>query len=304
MGDVFYDLIIQKDLSKITSIKNGTSYLPPTKLDFGGSGNIAVGLNRLGGSAKFIGKAGTDFLGELYQTNLTEEGVNAKMFFDPIHPTGVTLSFVDSSGERSFLVSRGANDFLLPKEINQCGNEIKKSKYVFISGYSLVNCPQRDAIIKAVEIAKTSDTKIVFDPSTYNLIGHERAVFESFVDLCDVITLNLAEAQAFTTHNVIEDIARYLSKRVSLIALRMGEEGCLIITPDKKFKCPSNKVTCVDSTGAGDAFDSALIYGLIKELPIEKIGKLANWYASFNVKSMGARIFPTNDEIKNYFSTL
>jgi len=84
----------------------------------------------------------------------------------------------------------------------------------------------------------------------------------------------------------------------------MGKEGCMIITSKKRFRCQGNKVSCVDSTGAGDAFVSALIYGLTKDFSLETTARLANWYASCNTQKLGPRSFPGKDEIRNYFSTL
>jgi sugar/nucleoside kinase (ribokinase family) len=267
----------------------------------GGVGNVAVGLSRLGCKTQLIGKVGNDILGSSYHNNLVEECVTAKIIVDKSAPTGILLSFVDGKGERSFLISRGANDLLLPEEIEQYKNNIAKSKYLFISGYSLVNHPQREAIFKAVEIAKLTDVKVIFDPSAHNLISQKMSVFETMVNLCDVISLNLEEAKALTDCYKIQDVAKNLVNRTPLIALRLGKDGCIIITRKRKIKCQSVNVNCVDSTGAGDAFTSALIYGLIKDFTLEKTARLANWYASYNIKKIGPRAFPKKEEIKKYF---
>lgn len=304
IGDIFFDVIVRRDPSELGLVRGGTSYSNPITIEPGGTGNVAVGLSRLGGKAQFIGKAGKDVLGSFYKDNLRREGVRAKVVFDEFHPTGIIITFVDNKGERSFLISRGANDFLLPEEIEQYENGITKSKYLFISGYSLVNHPQKEAILKAVEMAKSSDVKVIFDPGAHNLVRQKRAVFEKLINLCDVITPNLEEAKALTNYDRIQDVAKHLSKRVPLIALKMGKEGCMIITSNKRFKCQGNKVNCIDSSGAGDAFVSALIYGLTKDFPLKTTARFANWYASCNIQKLGPRSFPSKDEIRNYLSTL
>lgn len=304
IGDIFFDVMIRKDPSKLGLTRGGTSYSGPIIMQPGGSGNVAIGLSKLGGEAQFIGKAGKDVLGSFYQNDLIGENVRTKVLFDNSHSTGIIITFVDNKAERSFLISRGANDFLLPEEVKQYENDITRSKYLFISGYSLVNLPQREAILKAVEIAKSNDVKVIFDPGSHNLIRQKRTTFKRLVNLCDVIVPNFEEARALTNCDRVEDVARHLSKRVPLIALKMGKEGCMIITPNKRLKCKSNMVDCVDSTGAGDAFASAVIYGLTKDFPLELTARLANWYASCNVQKLGPRSFPSKDEIRNYFSSL
>lgn len=303
IGDIFFDVMVRRNLSKLDLVLGGTNY-SPIKIEPGGIGNVAVGICKLGGGTQFIGKAGKDVLGSFYRNDLIKEGVIAKVIFDGVNPTGIIITFVDEKGERSFLVSRGANDYLLPEEVEQCKNDIARSKYLFICGYSLVVCPQRDAILKAAEIAKSSDVKVIFDLGAHNIVIKERLVFEKLIKLCDVITLNLEEAIALTNCDRIQDIGKHLSKRVSLIALRLGKEGCVIITPNNKFKCKGNKANCVDSSGAGDAFNSALIYGLTRNFPLETTAKLANWYASCNIQKLGPRSFPCKDEIRNYLSSL
>jgi sugar/nucleoside kinase (ribokinase family) len=303
IGDVFFDVMVRRDLSKLDLVLGGTNY-SPIKIEPGGIGNVAVGVCKLGGKTQLIGKAGKDVLGSFYRNDLIKEGVTAKILFDRFNPTGIIITFVNNKGERSFLVSRGANDYLLPEEVEQCKNDVARSKYLFICGYSLVSCPQRDAILKTAEIAKSNNVKVIFDPGAYNIVRQERQVFEKLIKLCDVITLNLKEAKALTNCDRIQDIGKHLSNRVHLIALRLGKDGCIIITPNKKFKCQGNKVNCVDSSGAGDAFASALIYGLTRHFPLETTAKLANWYASCKIQKLGPRSFPCKDEIRNYLSTL
>jgi len=295
VGDIFFDVMVGRDPSELGLVHGGTSYSDPITIKLGGMGNVAVGLSRLGGEAQFIGKAGEDILGSFYQDNLIGEGVSTKVVFDKYHSTGIIITFVDKKGERSFLISRGANDFLLPEEVEQYESDITRSNYLFISGYSLVNHPQREAILKAAEIAKSGGVKVIFDPGAHNLVRQKRAVFEKLINLCDVITPNLEEARALTNYDRIEDVVKSLSKRVPLIALKMGKEGCVIITSNKRFKCRGNKVICLDTTGAGDSFVSALIYGLTKDLPLEATARLANWYASRNIQKLGPRSLPRFD---------
>lgn len=304
IGDVFFDVVVKANPSNFGLIYGGTSYSNAITLQPGGSGNVAVGLSKLGSKVQFIGKAGNDALGNYYRNDLIGEGVKTMLLFDDTHSTGITITFVDDKGERTFLVSRGANDFLLPEEIDINANDIGNAKCLYVCGFSLINNPQKEAIFRAVTIAKEIGVKVVFDPGASNIILQNERIFQKMLHLCDVFTPNLREAQAITNLNQIEAIAKHFAKTIPLTILKMGPEGCIIINSNEIIISKANSVTCLDSSGAGDAFVSAVIYSMIKNVSIDETGKFANWFASFNVKKFGPRSFPTQKEISKYLSTL
>ena len=299
IGDVFFDVVVKVDSDPRSFFLGGTSYCKFIKLMLGGSGNVAVGLSTLGGKAAFVGKAGNDIFGKLYAKDLKNSGVVSRIFFDRCSQTGLILVFTEEK-ERSLLVFRGANDQLLASEIGKADDLIKKSTFVYFCGYSLVHTPQRNAILRAVELAKKYGAKILFDPGAYNLVESERGFFADLLDFCDVVSLNLDEAQAITKKTNIGDVIDELKERVSLAALKCSKNGSVLVTKKNIVKTKAYSVKCIDPTGAGDAFTSALIYGLNRRLPLESIGRLANWFAAQVTKNVGARNFPSKQEIEHF----
>jgi sugar/nucleoside kinase (ribokinase family) len=304
LGDVFTDVILGVNGDYRHFFRGGTSYCDFAKVVSGGSGNIAVGLSSLSVKSAFVGKAGDDFFGKLYKQDLKNEGVVPKIFFDKDFPTGLLIAFVENGKERSFLVFRGANDHLSIGEIEEVASLIKRSKYVYFSGYSLVNDPQRSAILRAIEIARKFKAKIVFDPGACNLVNSKQKLFAELLDICDIFSPNQDEAKAITNTTNIEDAITKLRNRVPLVALRCGGNGCILISKKNIVKVPSFKVKCLDPTGAGDAFAAALIYGLTAELSLESIGRLANWFAAKLVTQIGSRSYPSKSEINSYLQKL
>lgn len=303
IGDVFFDVIAKVDSYPKSFLLGGTSYCNFVKLTHGGSGNVAVGVSTLGGKTAFVGKAGNDFLGKLYSQELKNRGVHSKIFFERRSPTGLILAFVEGR-ERSFLVFRGANDQISVNEIRQADDLIRKSRYVYFCGYSLVHAPQKDAILRAVELAKKHGAKIVFDLGAYNLVRSEREFFVKLLNLCDVLSLNLDEAQAITRETNTGDMISQLRQKVPLTALKCGENGSILFSQKSVVKTKGYNIKCVDPTGAGDAFTSALIYGLTCRLPLELIGRLTNWFAAQVIRKIGARTFPSKLEIELFLRTL
>lgn len=304
IGDVFIDVIVQVDNDYEQLFQGGTSYCNYAKVALGGSGNVAAGLSVIGGKAAFVGKVGRDLFGRLYIHDMKEKGVVTKIFIDNHSPTGLIIAFVEDATKRSFLVFRGSNDKLSYDEIKKATGLIRRSDYLYLCGYSLVNEPQRSAIFSAIEIAKRFQIKIIFDPGAFNLVKTKKRLFAKILDSCDVFSPNLKEAQALTNKTSIDDIVEELRDRVPLTTLKCGQDGCILISKNDTLRVSGYGVRCVDPTGAGDAFTAGVIYGLSCGFPLMSIGRLANWFAAEVVTEIGPRSFPTKSKIESFLLRL
>jgi ribokinase len=300
IGDILVDIVLHVDLPWEKFSYGGTTNLGMTQIEFGGSGNVAVGLALLGGKVSLIGKAGRDLFGEMYIENLKKNGVIPRVFLDRRSSTGLVLVFVQKKQERSFLVSRGANDYLSTCDIEKSEKILEKTQFVYLNGFSLAAKSQREAILLALEISKKHKKKIIFDPGAHNIIGQQPGTFLKILDDCDILSLNLAEAFAMTKCSNLEDALSKLIERVPFLAIKCGKNGCILAHDKKVIKIPGYNVECLDPTGAGDAFLASLIYGLNHNLSIEDTGKLANWFASCVVSGNGARSYPNKKKIKAF----
>ena len=300
VGDVLMDHIVHVKDKNNPICFAGTYYTDSAKTEFGGAGNVAVGLSSLGAKVSFIGKAGNDLFGKLYFENLKENNVNAQIIIDQLAPTGSVLVFVHDSSERSFIVFRGANDNLAIGDIDKLRELIQQSTFLYVNGLSIVNSPQRDAVLHAVELCRKYKCKVIFDPGAHNLIIKNPELFQKLLDNCDVFTPNLAEASAISNAHDNAEIIAKLREKAPLTALKCGQEGCILFSAEKVLKIPGFNVTCLDPTGAGDAFAAALIYGLTHSLPLLTTGKLANWFGSQMVQANGARNFPSESKTKQF----
>lgn len=300
IGDVMIDVFFQNEEKHAIFSRRGTSYCSSAKIDFGGAGNVASALSLLGAKVVFVGKAGNDLWGRMYEADLAANCVATKIFFAKRISTGLALVIREKNCERSFFLFRGANNKLLKTEVNLSANLLRNSEYLYFSGYSLVSDPQKGAIVHAVNLAKRYNLKVVFDPGSYNLIKRDFKLFERLLDICDVFCPNLEEAKVITRTNQLQMTIERLQKRGRLTAVKCGADGCMLIKENEVLEIVGNKVHPLDTTGAGDAFTAALIYGLIKNLSYKTIGKFANWFAAQTVEGIGARAFPSKREIDRY----
>jgi fructokinase len=303
IGDVFIDIIVKVNGNYKQLPRGGISYCSYAETALGGGGNVAVGLSTIGGRSAFIGKAGQDFYRKLYADDLRENGVATKLFLDKHLPTGLTVVFVEND-QRSFLISRGANDQLASEEIERAANLIERSEYIYFSGFSLVNNPQRDTILRTIDHAGKLGKKIVFDPGAFNLAKSEMRLFNSLLDMCEVFSPNLEEASVMTGMTKIEDIIGKLRERVPLTLLKCDKAGSVLISKAEVVKVPVNRGKCMDPTGAGDAFTAGAIYGLCRKMPLKSIGQLANWFSAEVVSQNGPRSFPKKSKIMHFLRKL
>ncbi len=301
IGDVFMDIVTFVQNGASNPITGGTSYCKFAKAALGGSGNVASTLTLLGGNVAFVGKAGKDYFGNLYQQDLKKAKIKAKIFFDEYSPTGLIIVFVKAK-ERSFIIFRGANDKLTEEEIENAKGLIKRSKYMYFSGFSLVRNPQKNAILRAVDLARQYETKIVFDPGAYNLINSHPKLFVNLLEACDVFAPNLEEARAIAKTKDLAGIISILKNKAPMTALKCGQHGAILLRGKEIVRIPPVRVNCVDPTGSGDAFVGALIYGLVQELPLEIIGRIANWLGAQVSTKTGGRGFPTKPEIDHFLN--
>src|SRR5690348_18247639 len=102
----------------------------------GGVGNVAVLLSKLGGKSAYCGMIGNDLLGNAYHQDLKKNKITPILFKNNGYPTGMLLAFVARNGQRSFLVSRGANSHLQCHHIDEAFRKVNP-KILYISGHML-----------------------------------------------------------------------------------------------------------------------------------------------------------------------
>jgi sulfofructose kinase len=71
--------------------------------------------------------------------------------------------------------------------------------------------------------------------------------------------------------------------------MTLGREGALILCQNRFIYSPGFVVEAVDTTGAGDVFHGAFIYGLLAGWRMDRILEFSNAMAALNCTSLGAR---------------
>lgn len=278
IGDAFIDIVVP-----IYGIKPGETYYKGIGVFCGGTANVAIQIAKLGKEARFVGRVGNDALGLYFVENLKRHNVEGLISFDNDHPTGLCVSLVHEDGERTMVASRGANDYLAKSELESRLGEILRSEIVYFSGYSLLHNPE--VILDVVGRCRGS-CEVWFNPGAPNIIT---SLFREAVnDLVDVLILNLDEARAMTKKDEIGEVMAVLEGTADLSVISLGKDGC-IVSKGKNWTrvAATEPVSCVDTTGAGDAFAAGLIVGRLQGMDEVESARLANKVAANFLREKG-----------------
>lgn len=255
----------------------------------GSAANTIYGLSKLGVETSFIGIVGKDEVGDIYENDMINSGVNCLLKRSESTPTGCATALVTPDSERTFASFLGAAQELTPKNISEelfTGHDI-----LHIEGYLLFNY----AIVEtAMKMAKKLGMLVSLDLAAHNFVEENRPIIsdllKNYVDICFA---NEEEAKALTglsPHQALDKIADMCDYAV----VKIGSKGSLIKHDGIVDEVAPIKVdTVVDTTGAGDLFASGFIYGITKKFSAEKCGQLGSILGGTVIQNYGARI-PNN----------
>ncbi|MGG3925618.1 carbohydrate kinase [Metabacillus fastidiosus] len=241
--------------------------------NFGGApANVAVGGALLGMNSAFIGKVGQDVLGVFLQQTLKDYGVDvSSLSLTKDYRTGLVFVTLDKLGERSFsfYIEESADLFLEESEINE--KLFKENKIFHFGTISLLKDPVQSATKKAVLYAKENDMIVSFDPNVRLSLWKDEEVLKETIFMMmketDILKISDEELFFLTGSSDINIIEKWMEQYdLSLVFLTKGEEGSMVFTKSGFAHVHALKIKTVDTTGAGDAFVSALLYCMNKRI--------------------------------------
>ncbi|SEA76278.1 2-dehydro-3-deoxygluconokinase [Thalassobacillus cyri] len=261
----------------------------------GAESNVAIGLARLGHRVGWISKLGSDPFGQYVNKFIRGEGVDtSEVLFTEKAPTAVFFKESLSEGNVNVYYYRkgSAASMLSPHDLNEA--YIRQAKFLHITGITPAlseTCNQ--AIYEAIEIAKRNHLTIVFDPNIrYKLFPDEdeaRKTLLAIASEADVLLPGLDEGEFLTGESTPEKISSRLRQhKEQKVIIKLGEDGAYYQTADGAGYVDGFPVDqVVDPVGAGDAFASGVISGLIEEKPIEAAVRQGNAMGAFVVQMNG-----------------
>ena len=239
----------------------------------GGSAcNTVVGVGRLGGAAKFVGKCGKGGMGDLIKSDLLKQNVVPELVRCD-SPTGRVLSVISPDAQRTMFTYLGASAETRPEDISE--TLFKDAAVVHIEGYMLFD---PELIQAALTAAKSAGARISLDLASFTVVEGSKKLLEQLVrSYVDVLIANEDEARAFTGHSDEHRAMEALSKQAEVAVLKVGPRGSYVSHSGNTVAIkPMGDGGAVDTTGAGDMWAAGFLHGLVKGYSIEKCGLLGS----------------------------
>jgi sugar/nucleoside kinase (ribokinase family) len=303
VGSALIDILAHEDddfLEKTGAVKGGMRYVDrefieqtlsrtsnkPTIVPGGSACNTVVGIGRLGGSARFVGKSGSGSMARLLETDLKKNNVDPALLKSS-SPTGRVLSIITPDAQRSMLTFLGASSETQPNEINE--NFFKYAAIVHIEGYLLFN---EDLIMAVLKAAKDVGALISLDLASFTVVEESKTILKKIItDFVDILIANEDEAKAFTGYSDEIKAIRSMAANTHIAVLKVGERGSFIHRNGKTIKvAPMGDGRVVDTTGAGDLWASGFLFGLVNGFGLEQCGRLGSACGYEVCRVIGANI--------------
>lgn len=268
----------------------------------GSAANTAACVGLLGGRSAYIGKVGTDALGDLFRKSMETAGVDFHCASPhDIVPTATCVAAVTPDGERTMNTYLGACRELGPEDIPE--DLVMDSELLLLEGYLLDSPTSAEALRHACRIARRAATPVAISLSDANCVRRHLKTLRELIDHClvQIIVANEKEMAAlFEVETAEEAFKLALRDLVQTCVVTMGSKGAVVFSGfgdglghdvgTHVRRIPAAAVeTIVDLVGAGDSFAAGFLLGHVRWADDVRAASLGAACAAAVISAAGAR---------------
>lgn len=310
------DLYSQNVGSSFVDIKGFDAFVGGSPL------NIAVGCSRLGTSTSLLTAVGNDKVGEFIVNFLQKEGVGTKCI--PIkegsRSSAVVLGIEPPDRFPLVFYRENAADSQIDIDDVDKAN-IQNYRILMLSGTALNVEPTRSAGFHASEIAVKNNVDVILDldfradqwhdyraygltmrailPRVKIAIGTEEEIIAATIHNVDQVSIKDQQISSpEITGDIDKSIEQILALGIETLIVKRGKDGATICERNKSRQdVPGFPVEVLNVLGAGDAFASGFVYGLLQNWNLYKACRMGNASGAQVVTQKGcANFMPTLEE--------
>jgi len=300
-------LAVGEILVEIMAERRGQAYMEPGcwlgPYPSGAPAIMADQAALAGASCAMIAAVGDDDFGKLNLMRLKNDGVDASCVkILPGRVTGTAFVAYDTGGGRQFIFhfEHSAAGALSEGDVDEAF--VSGFRYLHVCGCSLcAGKTLRDAVLKAVRLAKKHGAGVSFDPNLRPelLSGAEvDAAFNEIISCTSLLLTGKSELNAFFPGRAEKDILSLLNGDESCIVIKDGSNGARIFTHSGMETVRGFSVEEIDPTGAGDCFDGAFLARLCRGDSLRAAAIYANAAGALSVTKRGPMGGHANSEIE------
>ena len=279
VGQAAYDITLPLDHYPIENLKVRIPY----KVECGGgsSSNCAFLLAKWGLDTYFAGIIGNDHYGDRILDEYVTVGIDTKylQISNRFHTTSSYIIANTSTGTRTILTNRDKDIGMSRLSVDE--NEFD---YIIFDGY------EKEF---ALEVLRKNPNAITLLDA-----GSVKEATVELAHLVDYLICSHDFANQFSNTEINYDDINTIIRAYDILEKEFGhhviitleDRGCFTKINGEYRLIPSIKVVAVDSTGAGDIYHGAFMYGLIQGFDLEKCMRFANITGALSCLSVGSRL--------------
>jgi len=270
--------------------KDNQEKLPALIMDAGGDVvNVALAVSNLGHTVKFVTKLSNDIFGKKFKDTFQKAKVDTSNSFLDNNNSGICFVLFDSYGKHQFLYSR--------KNSASANFTLEDAKKVSLDQIKIFHL---SGISQA--ISKSCSYDLNYRNALWSEDYFNSIAWHTIKHFADIVTLNHDEARILKIHgDPLETVKTIRREGPKIVALKLGEDGCIISSYEGIVSCDSFKINgIVETTGAGDAFNGALIVSFLENMNLKETARFSNAVASTVCRKIGCTVSQfAREEVKN-----
>ncbi|WP_058302637.1 sugar kinase [Gorillibacterium timonense] len=282
-----------------------------TRAIAGAESNVAVGLSRLGHRTGYVTKLGKDHLATFILNAQNKEAIDTScVSFSEEQPTGILMKskVVNGDPKVEYFRKNSAASALSVADFDEA--YFGSAGHLHATSISAaLSASTREFTFHAMEFMKKQGKTVSFDPNLRPVLWSDKDTMVRTINElaahCDWFFPGISEGAVLTGSDNPENIADfYLELGVSLVVVKLGPEGAYYKTRTDEGVVPGFKVKhVVDTVGAGDAFATGVISGMLENLGIPEAVRRGNAMGALAVMSPGDMDgLPTRPQLEHFFA--
>jgi 5-dehydro-2-deoxygluconokinase len=254
-----------------TEIENATGF----RAALGGSAaNIAVAIQRQGGSCSLMTTVADDAVGRYTRNALASYGIDTAYVKNVGGEARNTLAVVETRAIncQSVIYRNGAADFELSAvDVNAVDYSLFSA--IIVTGTGLARDPSRGATLNALKLARAAGLVTIIDidfrPYSWGSQTEASQVCSRAAELCDIVVGNDEEFEVLSNGGNSLSHAQAMARSSGRVVVhKMGDKGCVTFANGVRFDTPIFNVKALKPTGAGDGFMGGFIAALAAGTPL------------------------------------
>lgn len=229
--------------------------------------NTAIALGRLGVPTAFFTGLSDDMLGDVLRETLASSHVDYSLCAISSRPTTVAfVKLVNGSATYAFYDENTAGRMITIDDLPELGADCEALHFGAIS---LIPDPC-GGTYEALLSREHGSRVISLDPNIRPGFIKDRAAHQARImrmaAQSDIIKFSDEDLEWFGMHGDHDALAaKWLEIGPKLVVITKGADGAEGFTAKHKVSVPSEKVTVVDTIGAGDTFDAGVLASLKRD---------------------------------------